>query len=132
MALTPADIKNGFSTTVPDAEIQLLIDFFAQADDCLTKNGVSEEQGDLLKTYAIRHLLTLQANSGRGNVRSESAPSGAGRSFASWVQGKGLDATSYGAMLKMMDAKGCVRNVIDNDGQASFMSVGPKRVRGGR
>jgi hypothetical protein len=132
MPLTPADIKDGFPTTVSDAEIQLLINFFDRADACLEANGVDEDTANLLKTYAVRHLLALQANSGRGNVRSESAPSGAGRSFASWVQGKGLDATSYGAMLKMMDAKGCVRNVIDNDGQAAFMNVGPKRERGGR
>lgn len=130
MALTPTDIKAGFSTAVPDDEIQDLIDFMATADLCLTGNAVPEKTQDLLKKYAVRHLLLLQANAGQGEVTSQSAPSGASRSFNRWTGTPGLDATRYGSLLTQMDRYGCVRGLIENTHRAALFVSGPKRVRG--
>lgn len=128
----PEDVTQGFPTTVSEDEIQILIDMLSGADACLTANNVPEDTGNILKIYAARHFLQLQSNSGRGQVRSESAPSGASRSFASWSQGKGLDATQYGMMLKQLDKFGCIRGMIENDQSLVLMSVGPKRCKRGR
>lgn len=130
MALTPTDIKAGFQTDLPDSEIQDLIDFMAAADDCLTKNSVPTATQDLLKKYAIRHLLLLQGNSGRGEVSSERAPSGASRSYREWNGTEGLSATRYGALLKQMDRYGCIRAVVENNKRLELFVSGPKRVKG--
>ena len=126
------DVKGGFPTTVGDDEIQMLIDMLDRSDACFSANNVPEEDVRLLKIYAVRHFLQLQSNSGRGQVTSESAPSGASRSFASWSQGKGLNATQYGVMIKQLDRFGCIRGVIENDQSLVLMSVGPKRNKRGR
>lgn len=130
MAITVSDVKDGFSTTVPDDEITALITFVDGADTCLTANSVPANTQDLLKLYAVRHMLAMQANSGQGEVRSESAPSGASRSYNSWSGGKDLNATRFGNLLKQIDLNGCVTNLLENTGNLSFMSVGPKRTRG--
>jgi hypothetical protein len=121
--MTPADVKDGFPTTVPDAEIQLLIDILDEADACLDANNVSEDRRKILKLYAVRHMLTMQANAGRGTVTSESAPSGASRSYSAW-RGIGVNASPYGSMLKQLDKHGCVVSLLENSQRLGVWSVG--------
>lgn len=127
MTVAPADIKAGFETEASDIEIQALIDFVVSGSSaCLTGNGVPEATQDLLTTYAVRHILTLTAASGRGSVTSERAPSGASRSFAAW-QGEGLGSTRFGALLMQLDRYGCVRGVMENSKSLAFFSVKARR-----
>ncbi|MES1987454.1 MAG: hypothetical protein V4440_05385, partial [Pseudomonadota bacterium] len=93
------------------------------ADACLDANGVPESKQKILKIYGVRHMLAMQANSGKGTVKSERAPSGASRSYSDW-QGKGVEATPYGSMLKQLDSTGCVVGILQNDNQMAFMVVG--------
>lgn len=122
------DVTHGYTTTVPHSEIELLIDVIDGADACLDAAAVPESKQTILKIYAVRHLLQLQANSGKGAVRSQSAPSGASQSFGSWQQGTGVESTQYGAMLKQLDTSGCIVGLIENGSRVSIMSVGRRCV----
>jgi hypothetical protein len=122
--ITVEDVKNGYATTVPDSEIQMLIDIVDGADACLDANSIPEATQKALKIYAVRHMLQLQANAGKGSVRSESAPSGASRSYSGYSGGEGLSSTAYGSMLLQLDTTGCVTGILQNTGSVSFMSVG--------
>lgn len=122
--ITANDVTHGFSTTVPHDEIELLIEVVSAADDCLDANSVPESKQKILKIYAVRHMLTMQANSGAGIVKSRTAPSGASQSFATW-QGQGVQGTSYGALLKQLDVYGCVVSILENDtNKVGIYSVG--------
>lgn len=122
-AITSSDVKDGFTTSVPDGEIDSLISVVDEADTCLDANSVSADKQKMLKLYAVRHLLTMQANQGRGTVASQSAPSGASQSFSS-RKGMGLQSTFYGDMLKQIDDAGCVLAVINNAQQLTLRRVG--------
>lgn len=130
MAITPADVKAGFATDIPDAEVQDLIDYMDQADDCLAKNTVPAATQDLLKKYAVRHILSMQGNSGRGEVSSQRAPSGASQSYREWNNSEGLSASRYGSLLKQMDRTGCIRALLENTKKLALFVSGPKRVKG--
>lgn len=118
--ITAAEVKSGFSTSVPDSEINLWITLVDQADTCLDANSVAPNIQKALKLTAVRHLLWGQSNQGKGTVTSESAPSGASRSYGRWSG----DGSPYWEMLKMSDMTGCVRKIIDNKRQLQFMSIG--------
>lgn len=120
VTITTAEVKDGFSTTVPDSEIALWITLVDQADACLDKNSVADDVQKILKLTAVRHLLWSQSNQGKGTVTSQTAPSGASQSFGQW---KG-DGSPYWDTLKMADVTGCVRGVIDNKSQMQFMTIG--------
>jgi hypothetical protein len=124
--ITVNDVKAGFATTVPDSEIQMLIDIVDGADSCLDAAAVPEARQTALKIYAVRHMLQMQANGGKGSVRSESAPSGASRSYSGWAGGDGLLSTSFGSLLKQLDTTGCVTGILENDGNFMMLSVGRK------
>lgn len=124
--ITVNDVKAGFATTVPDGEIQMLIDIVDGADSCLDAAAVPEARQTALKIYAVRHMLQMQANGGKGAVRSESAPSGASRSYSGWAGGDGLLSTSFGSLLKQLDTTGCVTGILENDGNFMMLSVGRK------
>ena len=121
--ITVTDVKNGFSTTVPDDEIQMLIYVVDGADACLDGNSVPENKQRAMKIYAVRHMLTMQANDGKGTITSEHAPSGASRSYSAW-KGVGVNATPYGNLLKQIDSTGCIVRLLENTQQMAFMSVG--------
>lgn len=118
-----SDVTNGFTTTVVDDEIDLLIGIVDGADACLDAANVSTSTQTILKIYAVRHMLQLQANGGKGAVKSERAPSGASRSYSDW-QGKGLESTSYGSLLNQLDSTGCIAGIIDNSSNVSLMVIG--------
>lgn len=121
--ITVIDVKNGFDTTVAEDEIQMLIDVVDVADVCLDGASVPEAKQRALKIYAVRHMIAMQANSGKGTVTSEHAPSGASRSYSSW-KGVGVNATPYGNLLKQLDTSGCIVALLENTQQMAFMSVG--------
>lgn len=124
VTVTVAEVKDGFDTTVSDAEIQMMIDFIdASADVCLDANSVPDNTVKLLKLYAVRHMCTMSVNSGRGTISSERAPSGAGRGFSAW-SGENVESTPYGSMLKQMDKYGCVVSVLQSDTNFDFFSIG--------
>jgi len=65
--------------TVPDAVLNLLMTKVSKADPCLDGAGYDDETQTLMKLYAVVRLAAL---SGARKLSSESAPSGASRSFA--------------------------------------------------
>lgn len=125
-AITVSDVKEGFATTVSDSEIEMLIEIVDGADACLDAAAVPGARQRALKIYAVRHMLQMQVNGGKGAVRSESAPSGASRSYSGWAGGDGLMSTSYGSLLKQLDTTGCVTGILENDGNVMILSVGRK------
>lgn len=64
--------------TVPDALLQLLIEQVTAASACMDGAGYSESLQKLLLIYAAARLAAL---SGARKISSQSAPSGASRSF---------------------------------------------------
>lgn len=64
--------------TVPDAILSLLIEQVSAASACMDGAGYSESLQKLLLIYAAARLAAL---SGARKISSESAPSGASRSF---------------------------------------------------
>lgn len=122
--ITVSDVKSGYPTTVSDAEIELLIEVVDGADACLDGAAVPESKQKILKIYAVRHMLQLQANGGKGSVRSHSAPSGASQSFSSWQQGTGVESTQFGSLLKQLDTSGCIVGLIENGQRMAIMSIG--------
>ena len=96
------------------------------SDACLEGAGVPDDIGKALKRLAVAHVAQLMSNGGRGAVTSESAPSGASRSFAAWATGKGLYATAFGQLLKAQDRTGCVTGFLEADAGPSLFigSVG--------
>ena len=64
--------------TVPDAVLQLLIEQVSVASICMDGAGYSESLQKLLLIYAAARLAAL---SGARKISSQSAPSGASRSF---------------------------------------------------
>lgn len=126
-AITISDVRaGGFETAAADAEISALIAMAGGADACLEGAGVSDEAGKTLKVYAIRHVLSLTANGGNGQVTSQSSASGASRSFKAF-DGSRLTGTPYGAALASMDTSGCVTALFAARSGVAFLSVGPSR-----
>lgn len=125
-AITVADVKSGFDTAASDAEIAALIVVADTADACLEGAGVADVVGQMLKTYAVRHILSLTANSGAGQVTQQSSASGASRTFKTF-EGSRLSGTPFGAALSAMDKTGCVTGLFASSAGLAFMSVGPSR-----
>lgn len=124
VVITVEDVKDGFATTVPDSEIETLIEIVDGADACLDAAAVPDARQRALKIYAVRHMLQMQANGGKGAVRSESAPSGASRSYSGWAGGDGPLSTSFGSLLKQLDTTGCVTGILENSSNVMILSVG--------
>lgn len=125
--ITIADVNGTSPTGASDDEITMVIALLDTADDCMTANGVPDDVGKLIKIYAARHLLTLGQNGGAGAVTQQSSASGASRTMSGWTQGKGLNATSFGAMVAQIDKYGCVSRLLASDAGMFFGSVGPSR-----
>lgn len=119
--IVPDDVTDGFQTEAPASEIELAISLVAAADPCLDKHDVPEATQVALKVYAVRHILTMQAGSGQGTVSSQTAPSGASQSFASYRGSKG---SRFRELLEQLDLYGCVRSVLDADSRIYLQTVG--------
>ena len=124
VTVTSTEVKDGFITSTSDSEIDMLIAYVDTADTCLDANTVSDNTVKLMKLAAVRHMLTLQSNDGNGPLQSQSAPSGAGRSFQSWQGGTDINATRYGSMLNQLDSSGCIVSLLTNDSKPQFYALG--------
>lgn len=125
VTITAADVQS-YGITGAEAMIDGYIALVDQADACLDKNEVPDETQRLLKINAVAHLMTLAQG---GQIKSQSAPSGASRTFAT-PTGGGFNLTNWGSMLKALDRYGCITGLIENDkARPLVMSVGPGRRR---
>lgn len=104
--------------TVPDAVIQLLIDQVSAASICMDGAGYSESLQKLLLIYAAARLAAL---SGARKISSQSAPSGASRSFTYDTAG-----TDYlYAQILDWDKNGCLSGLPLSGAKVGlFMVVG--------
>lgn len=125
--ITPADVKAIQPTGLPDSVIQLMIDTIDAADACLDANGVPDATQDLLKLYAVAHMVYMAS---RGNVKSESSPTGASRSYRD-AGDNDLTGSQWGNLLLSLDQYGCVTNILQRDNIKFIGSVGPGGRRGG-
>lgn len=119
--ITYADVVNGFSTTVPQTIVESVITTIDAADTCLDANSVAEATQELLKIAAVRHILVMMDSSasGKGSITSESAPSGASRSFKS-----AADGSTYLNLIKQIDIHGCVSVLLENNKRLSLYTIG--------
>lgn len=125
-AITAAEVKAGVQSSASEAEVAALITWASKADACLDGAGIDTDTGKLLKLYAIRHILTMTANAGQGQVTSQNSASGAARSFKAF-DGAGLSGTPFGSMLQEMDVSGCVSGLFAGNPGMFLRSVGPRR-----
>jgi hypothetical protein len=121
VTVTIEEVKASFSTDVADPEITLAIDLVSQADECLDRYQVAEAVQKALKLYAIRHALFMQANSGQGALTSQSAPSGASRSFGRWA---GRGGSPYWGLLEQTDQTGCLIRLLRKRPNLGAWTVG--------
>ncbi|ALV92422.1 MULTISPECIES: DUF7370 family protein [Pantoea] len=105
--------------TVPDAVLQLLLDQVNATSTCMDGAGYSESLQKLMLIYAAARLAAL---SGARKIASQSAPSGASRSFT--YDSSGTDYL-YRQLLSW-DTNGCLAGL-----PLSGVSVGFFEVVGG-
>lgn len=101
--VTLSDVKafiDELGFTLPDAVINLLIARVDSIDACLDGAGYDETTQQLIKLYAV---VRLSALSGARKISSQSAPSGASRSFT--YDAAGTDGL-YKQLLSL-DKSGC-------------------------
>lgn len=92
--------------TLPDAVLQLLVDQVNTIDECLTAN-YSTSAAQLIRLYLVALMAT--ANGAR-MISSQSAPSGASRSF---VYRNLADAwRGLSGLLVQLDTKGCTEGMV--------------------
>lgn len=125
VVITQEDVTS-YGIVAPPPVIDGLILLMAQADECLDKHNVPDDVQKTLKLYAIGHMSYLVTG---GQIKSQSAPNGASRSFAV-PTGVGLASTTWGALLKSLDKWGCISNLLTNDQpKPMVLSVGPGHRR---
>lgn len=102
--------------TVPDAVLQLLIDQVSAASACMDGAGYSESLQKLLLIYAAARLAAL---SGARKISSQSAPSGAARSFT-------YDSAGTDHLYKQIlawDTNGCLGGLPIAGNSVGFFDV---------
>lgn len=125
VVITQEDVTS-YGIVAPQPVIDGLILLMAQADECLDAREVPDDVQKTLKLYAIGHMSYLVTG---GQIKSQSAPNGASRSFAV-PTGVGLASTTWGALLKSLDKWGCISNLLTNDQpKPMVLSVGPGHRR---
>lgn len=102
--------------TVPDAVLQLLIEQVSAASACMDGAGYSESLQKLLLIYAAARLAAL---SGARKISSQSAPSGASRSFT--YDSAGTDHL-YKQIL-VWDTNGCLGGLPIAGNSVGFFDV---------
>lgn len=121
--VSSVDVTNGFDTSMPTSEIDMLIAVADDADECMEKNEISDQRGKIMKIYAVRSLISGSENSGRGQVMSERSASGASRSFGSGGVG---EVTKFSSQLKTLDVHGCFSAIVGEQTGLGFRSIGPR------
>lgn len=102
--------------TVPDAVLLLLIEQVSAASECMDGAGYSEGLQKLLLIYAATRLAAL---SGARKIASQSAPSGASRSFT--YDSAGTDHL-YSQILSW-DKNGCLGGLPLSGSSVGFFDV---------
>jgi len=102
--------------TVPDAILNLLLDQVSAVSDCMDGAGYSESLQKLLLIYAVTRLAAL---SGARRIASQSAPSGASRSFS--YDSAGTDYL-YDQILAW-DKNGCLGDLPLSSSSVGFFDV---------
>lgn len=118
VVITIADVKDGFTTSLPDTQIQILIEFVSSADACLDGSSVPDATQRALKTMAVRHMCVMQSGNGTGQVKSRTAPNGASVSFSTSSGG-----SQYGDLLSQMDVTGCVSGLLENNKPSLYLAA---------
>lgn len=126
VTITVADVIAMQPTSLPDSVVQLMIDTIDAADACLDANNVPDATQSLLKLYAVSHMVYMAS---RGNVTSESSPTGASRSYRQ-AYGGDLGGSQWGSLLLSLDQYGCVTGILQNDQTTFIGSMGPGGRRG--
>ncbi|CNH62747.1 MULTISPECIES: hypothetical protein [Yersinia] len=101
--ITPADVKSLLTElgyAIPDVVLNLIICQVDKIDTCLDEAGYDDCIQQLIKLYAI---ALMAASSGARKIKSQSAPSGASRSFEYGEAG----LTQLRDSLTAMDVSGC-------------------------
>ena len=122
-AVTHTDVTNGFATSTSQTEIDMLISVVNSADACMERHSVSGDQGKIMKIYAVRSLLSVSENGGRGQAVAERSASGASRSFREGGEG---EITNFAKMLNTLDVHGCFSQIVGRQTGLGFRSVGPR------
>lgn len=104
---------------VPTSTIETYICLVNKIDSCLDSNYPDDDcTQNAIKLNAIGHFTAL----GAGRViKSQSAPSGASRSFEYMNKLEGLKMTAQGRILEMVDTASCFTNLFPS---GSFGVVG--------
>lgn len=122
-AITVTDIKAlEPGTQLPDSVLSQFIAVVDQADTCLDANSITEDVQKLLKSYGAAHLA---AAASRGNVESESSPTGASRKYRGSQSKNPLDTTQWGQQLQLLDSRGCVTNLLQTSQSLLIAAPGP-------
>ncbi|WP_244967877.1 DUF7370 family protein [Xenorhabdus budapestensis] len=119
MQITLNDIKpmiaeQGF--TLPDPVLELLLNQVNETARCMADQGYAEKLQQLLLIYATVRLASL---SGARKIASQSAPSGASRSFA-------YDSSGTDYLLKQIkawDTSGCLSGLPLESQSVGFFDV---------
>lgn len=125
VTITVADVIAIQPTALPDDVVQLIIDTIDQADACLDANAVPDSTQELLKLYGAAHLVYAAT---RGNVTSETSPTGASRSYRDG--GTSLSSSPWGGLLASIDQYGCVTSLLNANNKTFIGSMGPGGRRG--
>lgn len=112
--ITLEQVKSQLSTmgfTAPDFIIEAMLSIVDEIDDCLDEANYSDSVKTLIKIYAV--VIMLSASDVR-KVSSESAPSGASRSYNYFDDGK----KSLLKLLSVLDTAGCTNSLPINQSSA--------------
>lgn len=121
--ITVERVKDGFTTSASDDDLNGYIAVADQADECMTNNNAPVAIGQQLKVLAVRHLATNQRDG--GSVTAERAVSGASRNYESFKAGE----TGFLATLQQLDRWGCVYGIVQNNQLIQLRSVGRRPER---
>lgn len=106
--------------SVPDSTISMLTTLAGAMDECLESSYPDNlELQEAIKLYAICHMTAVTAGK---QTKSQSAASGAGRSFEFIASKEGIQLTSYGRMVQSLDGAGCFEGAFPQGNQ--FQSGG--------
>ncbi|WP_446470632.1 DUF7370 family protein [Xenorhabdus stockiae] len=112
--IKPMIAELGF--TLPDPVLELLLDQVNATAECMATQGYAEQRQKLLLIYATVRLASL---SGARKIASQSASSGASRSFA-------YDSSGTDYLLKQIrtwDTSGCLSGLPLESQSVGFFDV---------
>ncbi|PHM23707.1 DUF7370 family protein [Xenorhabdus ehlersii] len=112
--IKPMIAELGF--TLPDSVLELLLGRVNEKSECMAAHGYDEKLQKLLLIYSAVRLASL---SGARKIASQSAPSGASRSFA--YDSAGTDYPLK--QIRMWDTSGCLSGLPLESKSVGFFDV---------